>query len=323
MCFESCSNFVATQLFDVAGIGGNRNKSVDHTVINQRIEGLADKLSMKNQDSKADALRDYLTRLRGLAKAVGDGDQSRSVSAITSTIDQEEIAQNVVSSVLLMMLELSESPIAQPKGVYGYSVPDHLKPDQGTPKTEEQVNKEMWRAILKEDPLVGDHWAQRDVDEPDSDSDFEDMDVDEHAVPNAITERKQGSRNDDDHHPQEQSSFEFWTATATPSENFRLDHSGVLKALKEQQYWKGQELVSKTVSTNQRSGETSFDLQDATVLNRMLRESRGDFGEVILLEEVDIVHEVFLLLLGLPTTVFCSRENVKPVVSMSFLLVCS
>ncbi|KAF9216683.1 hypothetical protein BGZ59_008607 [Podila verticillata] len=320
MYFESCSSYVAMQLFDVAGIGGNRNKSVDHTVIDQRIGGLADKLSMKNQDSKADALRDYLTRLRGLSKAVGDSDHSLSVSAVASTMDQEENAQNVVSSVLLMMLELSESPTAQPKGVYGYSVPDHLKPDLGTPKTEEQINKEMWQAILREDPLVGDHWAQRDVDGKDSDSDFEDMDVDEHAVPSETAEREKRSRNDDHYHPQERSSFDFWTATATPSENIRMDHSGVLKALKQQQYWKGRELVSKTVRTNRRSGETMFDIQDATVLNRMLRKSRSDFSEVILLEEVDIIHEVFLLLLGLPTIVFTTRASAKPVLEPSVTL---
>ncbi|KAG0342034.1 hypothetical protein BG000_007227 [Podila horticola] len=325
MYFESCSNYVATQLFDVAGIGGNRNKSVDHTVINQRIEGLSDKLSMKNQDSKADALKDYLGRLRGLARAVGDSEQARSVSAITSSMDQEEAAQNVVSSVLLMLLELSESPTVQPKGIYGYSMPDHLKRDQGTPKTEKQINKEMWQAILKEDPFVGDHWAQGDVDEQDSDgSDFENMDVDERVVPSVVSKRKQGSLNDDFYSDsKEPSSLDFWTAASTPSESLQKDQSGLLKVIKQQQYWKGQELVSKTVSTTQRPEETKFDLQDATLLNRMLRDSRGNFGEVILLEEVDIVHEVFLLLLGLPTTIFITKVNsqpmLEPTVSLSHL----
>ncbi|KAG0350911.1 hypothetical protein BG005_009581 [Podila minutissima] len=322
MHFESCSNYVATQLFDVAGIGGNRNKSVDHMVINQRIEGLADKLSMKNQDSKADALRDYLARLRGLARAIGDNGQSRSVSAITSSMDQEESAQNTVSSVLLMLLELSESPTIQPKGIYGYSMPDHLKRDQGKPKTEKQINKEIWQAILKEDPLVGDHWAQRDVDDQDTgDSDFEDMDVDERAVPSVIAERKQGDLDDDVYNDsQGPSSLDFWSAASTPYQSLRKEQSGLLKILKQQQYWKGQELVPKTVSTSQRSEETMFDLQDATLLNRMLRESRGDFGELKLLQEVDIIHEVFLLLLGLPTTIFITKSDSRPVLEPTVTL---
>ncbi|KAG0025540.1 Gamma-tubulin complex component 5, partial [Podila clonocystis] len=325
MHFESCSNYVATQLYDVAGIGGNRNKSIDHTVINQRIEGLADKLSMKNQDSKAEALKDYLGQLRGLANAVGDSKQSRSVSAVTNSMDQEEASQNVVSSVLLMLLELSESPTVQPKGVYGYLMPDHLRRDQGTPKTEEQINKEMWQAILKEDPFIGDHWAQREVDDKDSDdSDFEDMDVDERAVPSVISEEQQGNLHDDFYNDsQGTSSLDFWTATSTPSKSLRKDQTKMLKVLKQQQYWKDQELVPKNVSTTQRSEETPFDLQDATLLSRMLRDSRDDFGEVIPLEEVDIIHEVFLLLLGLPTTIFIakadSRPMLEPTVTLSHL----
>ncbi|KAG0094596.1 hypothetical protein BGZ93_007016 [Podila epicladia] len=321
MHFESYSNYVATQLFDIAGIGGNRNKSVDHMVINQRIEGLADKLSMKNQDSKADALREYLVRIRGLARAVGDIEQSRSISAIMSTMDQEESAQNALSSVLLMLLELSESPAVQPKGVYGYSMPDHLKRDQRTPKTEKQINREIWQAILKEDPLVGDHWAQRDVDDQDiDDSDFEDMDVDERAGPSVSSERKQGSLNDKFYSDsQGPSSLDFWSA-ATPYNTLRKGQSGLLKVLKQQQYWKGQELVPKTVSTTLRSEESMFDLQDATLLNRMLRESRSDFGEVILLEEVDIIHEVFLLLLGLPTTIFITKADSRPVLEPTVTL---
>ncbi|KAG0345204.1 Gamma-tubulin complex component 5 [Podila humilis] len=264
---ENCSNYVAAQLFDIDGIGGNRNKSVDHIVINQRIEGLADKFSMKSQETKSVALRDYLARLRSLAGALGQ-DMFKSETATTSTMDQEEAAQNVLSSVLLVLLELSESPSTQTKGVYGYSVPDHLRVTKVVQKTESEINKEVWRAILQEDPLVGDHWKKCDVEEQDDDnSDFEDMDVEERIVPTgtSLLEQDEEAKRQSD-----LSTFREWVSSSRPSSIENMSSNSLTKVLEQHQYWSGQKPKTRgALPIQQLNIESEYDFQDSTSVTHL------------------------------------------------------
>ncbi|KAF9428400.1 hypothetical protein BGZ94_002540 [Podila epigama] len=312
--FEACSNYVATQLFDVTGIGGNRNKSIDHNVIDQRIQGIAFKLAMKNQDNKADALKSYLTRLRSLAGALGErAASSQAMSSDTSMADQEEAAQNVVSSVLLVLLELSETPTAQRKGVFGYTTPPHLKIDQAPAKTAEQIHREMWQSILKEDPLVGEHWAQNDLNDQDSDdSDFEDMNVDDRIVPHIKDDLPQAG--DEEANVEDLSPFELWGGLSSRSDARRAEQAAAQKALKEHQYWDQNGIVPRRprVDASEHDASMMFDLQDASRLNRVHQASQSAFQNMTTMDELDIINEVFLLLQGLPTVMFDLDQNSQP-----------
>ncbi|CAO3563862.1 unnamed protein product [Mortierella alpina] len=307
--FEACSSYVGLNLFDVTGLGGNRNKSVDHDVVNNRITGLAEKFSMKGQDAKAEALQDYLKRLRGLARSLGGGDNARTIAA-SSEMDREEAAQNTVSSILLMLLELSETPTMLRRGDHGYTVPDSLKESLQKSKSQSQINKELWEAILKEDPLEGEHWLNLEPGDEDKESDrsdYEDMTVNPRAVPVTFRTSPEaiGSKRRSSDSQSALGAFGLWAQSGREP---RMDPQ--LGLLERQQYWRNDKAVA-----HQRKSDTQeaqeFDIQRASELNAKLREAKeySLAQEAPILDEVDVIQEVFLLLQGLPTTIFTAQEG--------------
>ncbi|KAF9543310.1 hypothetical protein EC957_000971 [Mortierella hygrophila] len=313
--FDTCSEYIGHHLFDVNGMGGVHNKAMDHDLINKRIYGLAEKFSMKGQDQKAEALKGYQERVRGLARSIGEGDRFMTI-ATSSETDQEEASQNIVSSMLLLLLELSDTPTIPRKGEYGYVVPDALRPTNA-PKTQQQINKELWASILKEDPLVGDHWKQArvgvDNQEGEScDSDFEDMDVNPRAVPVSVIEDLGPGSKDDvfekdkSRHAANTSDTGIWMHRVVSR-----SHTLPAKTLEQQQYWRDGDLISKQPVQSSSRQTLDYDIQSASDLNSSLQNSR-DFvlaQSTPVMDEIDIIHEVFFLLQGLPTTIFVIGQD--------------
>ncbi|KAG0381092.1 hypothetical protein BGX24_011498 [Mortierella sp. AD032] len=307
--FDTCTEYVGHQLFDVNGMGGVQNKAMDHEVIDKRVYGLAEKFSMKSQDQKGEALNGYQERLRGLARSMGGGDQARTL-AERSEADQEEAAQNVVSSILLLLLELSETPTVSRKGEYGYVTPEALRPSK-PPKTQQQINKELWASILKEDPLVGDHWKQAGaasvISESDScDSDFEDMDVNPRAVPVSAVEDLNSTSKEHDGDRDTQRDNRIWM-----HKDISRPHALPVKTLEKQQYWQDGEIVSR-LTARPASGRTlDYNIQSASDLNSALHNSKEYVlaHSIPVMDEIDIIHEVFFLLQGLPTAVFVLGQH--------------
>ncbi|KAF9359459.1 DNA polymerase epsilon catalytic subunit [Mortierella sp. AD094] len=312
--FDICSSYVALHLFDVNGMGGVRNKAVDHMAIDRRLNGLAEKVSLHGHESKAEALREYLRRLRRLARSLGGGDSARMITG-GSKVDREEAAQNVLSSVLLVLLELSESPITLRRGENLYAVPERLKESKTKPKSQEQINREIWMKILKEDPLVGDHWQlNTGSDQQDSDgSDFEDMDVNTRAVPNAKDAQLDLEGGTDSTKPVDDGSslpsgaLELWTGQSRQ----KLQSISNLGVFERHQYWRGKAIVSKKYAATPRIEELGLDIQRPSDLNSALQKSR----EFVLaqstpvMDEADIIHEVLLMLQGHSTVIFTFKKG--------------
>ncbi|KAG0320032.1 hypothetical protein BGZ99_004715 [Dissophora globulifera] len=330
--FDACAAYVSLHLFDVAGLGGNRNKSVDRDSVDKRLAGLAEKLSMNSQDTKSDALRSYLLRLRGLARSLGGGDSARMVAASgSSEMHKDEAAHNVVSSVLLVLLELSQSPTALGRrGESVYEMPKTLKEPLTAPKTQEQIDRETLRAILQADPLVGAHWQMNGGDNGDAqdedNSDFEDMDVNARSVPSlpgtqVAQENSNGLPNDNigtsiADRPKAFGGLDLWDQR-TSSQRFK-EAPPLLQALERHQYWRGDAVVSKRRTAQQTGqGAEAFDIQHSWELNSAVHNSQGFVltTNTPVMEEIDIIHEVFLLLQGLPTVIFEYDEG-SPVVKL-------
>ena len=296
-------------------MGGVQNKAMDHEIINKRIYGLAEKFSMKGQDQKAEALKGYQERVRGLARSIGEGGRVGTI-ATSSETDQEETAQNIVSSMLLLLLELSDTPTIPRKGEYGYVMPHGLRPTNA-PKTQQQLNKELWAAILKEDPLVGDHWEQTRVgidnqEGESSDSDFEDMDVNPRAVPVSVTEDL-GPASKEDVFGKDKPRHTTGTSDPGIWMHRVVSRSQTLpaKTLERQQYWRDGDLISKQPTRSSSRQTLDYDIQSASDLNSSLQDSK-DFvlaQSTPVMDEIDIIHEVFFLLQGLPTTIFVIGQD--------------
>ncbi|KAF9147744.1 hypothetical protein BG015_010575 [Linnemannia schmuckeri] len=318
--FDTCSEYVSRHLFDVNGMGGVQNKAMDHEAINKRVYGLAEKFFMKGQDQKAEALKGYQGRLRRLVRSVGEGDRFRKIITSSET-DLEEAAQNIVSSVLLLLLELSDTPTITRKGEYGYIIPHSLRPTNA-PKTQQQINKELWASILKDDPLVGDHWKQATVgvdhqEGESSDSDFEDMDVNPRAVPVSTTEDL-GFASKEDVFGKDKSKYATSARDALQRDYGIWMHRNVsrtqvlpAKTLEQQQYWQGGDVISKQPTRLFSRQTHDYDIQSASDLNSALQNSK-DFvlaHSTPVMDEIDIIHEVFFLLQGLPTTIFVLGQD--------------
>lgn len=301
-------------------MGGVQNRAMDHEAINKRVTGLAEKFSMKGQDQKAEALKGYHERLRGLARSVGEGGRLGTI-ATSSETDQEETAQNVVSSVLLMMLELSDTPTVPRKGEYGYVIPHALRSTKVS-KTQQQINKELWASILKDDPLVGDHWKQvrtRDGNQEgeNSDSDFEDMDVNSRVVPISATEDS-GSASEDEDVIKKNSRHTMGNTDTHQRGHGIWMHRDVLrpqtlpaKTLERHQYWRNGAVISRQPTRPSLRPALEYDIQSTSDLNSAFQNSK-DFvlaQSIPVMDEVDIIHEVFFLLQGLPTTIFVLGED--------------
>lgn len=305
---------------------------MDHKQIDQRIQGLTEKFSIKGQTSKADALEEYLVRIRRLARSLGGGDSARTIVA-TSQIDQDEAAQNVISSLLMTMLELSETPTMQKRGeTTRYTIPDALKETSkdGT-RTQEQINRDMWRAILAEDPLVGDHWQSQNsldsIGQASDDSDFEDMEVAQKPandsrgggrVPSTVNDGEDQNRlnNNNPEIGSWISNLDLWTAGTN---NHSLVDSAQIMALRKQQYFHGDSVLSKTTTSEVPiRQEKPYDIQSSTGLNAAVQEN-AEFqltGKVPVMDEVDIIHEVLMLLQGLPSIIFTlDNKGVSKVIS--------
>ncbi|KAG0273071.1 hypothetical protein BGZ95_011120 [Linnemannia exigua] len=265
---------------------------MDHGVIDKRVYGLAEKFSMKGQDQKGEALKGYQERLRRLARSMGGGDQARTL-AERSEADQEEAAQNVVSSVLMILLELSETPTVSRKGEYGYVTPDALRPGKA-PKTQQQINKELWTSILKEDPFAGDHWRQTGavgvILESDSgDSDFEDMDVNPRAVPVSAAEDLGSTSKVHDGNKDIQRDTRIWMHKDIPR-----SHALPAKALERQQYWQDGDIVSKLITQPASGQALDYNIQCASDLNSAFHNSRDYVlaHSIPVMDEIDIIHEM-------------------------------
>ncbi|GJJ70221.1 gamma-tubulin complex component 5 [Entomortierella parvispora] len=321
--FDASLSYVGLHLFDVNGLGGNRNKAMDHKAIDQRIQGLAEKFSIKGQTTKADALEDYLISARKLARSLGGGDSARTIAA-SSNMDQEEAAQNVISSLLMVMLELSETPTMQRRGEPRYTVPESLKESKDGARTQEQINRDMWKAILAEDPLMGDHWLShesKDAGEGSDDSDFEDMEVQLKPASNDQGSGAAGTTPMGVNNEQSQlnnpvptskgswiSNLDLWTSS--PDVNTLVD-SAQIKALQKQQYFHGDSVLSRESSTTTPKRDRSYDIQSSTALSAAVQEC-AEFrltGKVPVMDEVDIIHEVLMLLQGLPSIIFALDDK--------------
>ncbi|KAG0250477.1 hypothetical protein BG011_008323 [Mortierella polycephala] len=309
--FDSCADYVGLHLFNINGIGGVRNKSVDHDAIDKRIAGLVEKFSIKGQGTKAMALQDYQKRFRGLARSLGGGDNARTLAA-SSEMDKNEAAQNVVSSVLLVMLELSQTPTMLRKGEDVYTMPETLKETSAASKSQDQINKDRWEAILKEDPLVGEHWHGVGESAPDSEgSDYEDMDLNPRAVP--VTKgAPPGPTDNVVSSGQEGRSFELGDQNLWMQESaYASQNRRQLRTLVQEQYWRNNQVVTKRTPADTDSLDGGYDIQCSTQLSIALRNSRGYVlvQDIPIMDEVDIIQEVFLLLQGLPTVVFTPEDD--------------
>ncbi|KAF9933018.1 hypothetical protein BGZ65_004256, partial [Modicella reniformis] len=282
--FDTCSTYVAFHLFDVNGLGGNRNKSISHDMINKRLNGLAEKLFIRGQDTKSDALEGYLKRLRGMARSLGGGDGARMIAAI-SEMNLEEAAQNVLSSVLLILLELEQKKVL---------------------KSQQELDRELLRDILKEDPLVGDHWiipAGGDEQETDE-SDSESKEMNQQRTPEA-EDVEQGSNFNNDSTGKSEAAL--WRQLLRE----RSRALEPLRALERWQYWRGNSVKSKGTTEFRRS-DAGYNIQCSTELNAALRNLSGfilPFSTPIM-DELDIINEIFLLLQGLPTVIFTLKDSV-------------
>ncbi|KAF9181361.1 hypothetical protein BGZ50_005572 [Haplosporangium sp. Z 11] len=309
--FNSCADYVGLHLFNINGIGSVRNKSVDHDAIDKRIVGLVEKFSIKGQGAKAMALQDYQKRLRRLARSLGGGDSARTIAA-SSEMDQDEAAQNVVSSVLLVMLELSQTPTMLRRGEDAYEMPEALKETSAAFKSQGQINKERWEAILKEDPLIGEHWHGVGESAPDSEgSDYEDMDLDPRAVP-ATKSAPSGPTDNVASSEQGGRLFELGEQNLWMKESAHASQNRQqLRTLAQEQYWRYNQVVDKRTAVETESLDGGYDIQCSTELSIALRNSRDYVlvQDIPIMDEVDIIQEVFLLLQGLPTVIFTLDDD--------------
>ncbi|KAF9181045.1 hypothetical protein BGZ51_005705 [Haplosporangium sp. Z 767] len=309
--FNSCADYVGLHLFNINGIGSVRNKSVDHDAIDKRIVGLVEKFSIKGQGAKAMALQDYQKRLRRLARSLGGGDSARTIAA-SSEMDQDEAAQNVVSSVLLVMLELSQTPTMLRRGEDAYETPEALKETSAAFKSQDQINKERWEAILKEDPLIGEHWHGVGESAPDSEgSDYEDMDLDPRAVP-ATKSAPSGPTDNVASSEQGGRLFELGEQNLWMKESAHASQNRQqLRTLAQEQYWRYNQVVDKRTAVETESLDGGYDIQCSTELSIALRNSRDYVlvQDIPIMDEVDIIQEVFLLLQGLPTVIFTLDDD--------------
>ncbi|KAF9208589.1 hypothetical protein BGZ49_008342 [Haplosporangium sp. Z 27] len=311
--FDICSSYVSLHLFDVNGMGGVRNKALDHSAIDSRIAGLAEKIYLNGHSSKAEALLGYLRRLRRLARSLGGGDAARMITDGTE-MEKEEAAQNVVSSVLHVLLEVSEAPITLKRGERMYTVPDSLKETTTKPKSQDQINREAWMKILKEDPLTGDHWQiNAGLGQQDNDgSDFEDMEVNPRAVPtkkDILLGRE--AKNDstgliEDEQPL--CGLELWREQPYQSTRAAVD----LKVLKRQQYWMDKSIIPKKGADVTRIDEPGLDIQRSCDLSSALQ-GYSLAQTFPMMDEADIIHEVLLVLQGLPTVIFTFDERLSKI----------
>ncbi|KAG0246846.1 hypothetical protein BGX31_008089 [Mortierella sp. GBA43] len=270
---------------------------------------------MKGQAAKGDAFESYLKQLRGVARSLGGGDDARTIAS-SSEMALEEAAQNALSSILLVLLELSESPTALRRGEETYTVPETLRGRKIVIENQEEIDRQLLQTILKEDPLTGDHWKfQIDSDDDESDgsdgSGFEDRrsskivsnTKDETQVPDAaIAPSEKGETTPALH------GFDLWRQLS-------LEHSQSLLPLRElerRQYWRGINLISRERATKPRSDQVAYDIQCATELNATLRDS-SKFTlpySAPVMDELDTINEIFLLLQGLPTIIFSFQDGV-------------
>ncbi|KAF8939089.1 hypothetical protein BGZ58_010658 [Dissophora ornata] len=233
-------------------------------------------------------------------------------------MDREEAARNAMSSMLMMLLELSESPTALKRGENVYVVPEPLKESKKPPKSQDQIDKELLKAILREDPLVGEHWkTQTGEGGLDSDaSDFEDMDINPRAVPNSKdSQLPQGGDASSTNRYKEISAtgdgVSFGRLDLWGQQSSKLSKASTrLKVLERHQYWRGDHVISRKREAEIGQTEHGFDIQCSWTLNSALRDSK-DFvptqGAPVM-DEVDVIHELFLLLQGYPTMLF-TRED--------------
>ncbi|KAF9916146.1 hypothetical protein BX616_004501 [Lobosporangium transversale] len=317
--FETYETYVAHHLFDVNGSGGgcwSRNKVMDSKAIDSRFVGLAEKFSIRGQDTKADAIKRYLQQLRQFTRFLGGGDTARVIAA-TNEMDLEDAAQNTMSSVLFLFLELSESPTELKKGESMYVIPKALQETKSKQKTQEEINRELWKSILKEDPLVGPHWQTQEQGGMESDgSDYEDMDVRSRIVPKAqgVLLMSEGDNHESSDHsriltiegrdmnlPKEQ-------RVRTTAHEVEEKIAELLNVLRSHQYWDENSIISgnKIPVENLGLNEAEFDIQDSTYLYSTQQSSMGYIlsKRIPIMDEIDIINEVLLLLLGLPTVLF-------------------
>jgi hypothetical protein len=221
-----------------------------------------------------------------------------------------------------------------------YTVPDTLKETlkDGT-RTQEQINRDMWRAILAEDPLVGDHWQSQEslgsIGQATDDSDFEDMEVAQKLVHDSRSGGMVPSTGNDGEDQSRLnnnkleigswiSNLDLWTSGAN---NHSLVDIAQIKALRRQQYFHEDLVLSKTTPSEVpiQHGKV-YDIQSSTGLNAAIQESVAFqlTGKAAVMDEVDIIHEVLMLLQGLPSIIFTlDDKGVAKVISRRAIALCS
>jgi hypothetical protein len=88
-------------------------------------------------------------------------------------------------------------------------------------------------------------------------------------------------------------------------------HVRPIKALERQQYWQDGNIISRQPICTVSPQKVNLDLQSASDLNLALINSKGYVlaHSIPVMDEIDIIHEVFFLLQGLPTTIFILGQD--------------
>ncbi|KAG0235016.1 hypothetical protein BGW42_005971 [Actinomortierella wolfii] len=280
-------------LYEASGMGSNRNKYFEQSSVDRRIKGLAEKLSLNGQSDRGQALEEYLQRLRKLSSALTS---TFSTTPAASSSDRD--TQNVVSSILLVLLELSESPTSVALRHHVdevYEIPLSIKQSLKPPVDEAAERKAVWLSILKEEPLEGEHWntARNAGAEGSDDSDYDDMDL--------VTMGKKPADNQQE--PSHEHSGQDSSATSPRIGQLPVrTHDGEvdLRELESLQYWQASNISKKRHNRVEEQRQASISIQDPTLVNAGLEQFQNNvFAATTLpMDELDLIREVLLMLLG-------------------------
>ncbi|KAF9969574.1 Gamma-tubulin complex component 5, partial [Actinomortierella ambigua] len=295
--FDNYAQYVCTQLYEVGGIGSNRNKYFERSTIDRRIKGLAEKFSLRGQEDRAQALEEYLRRIRELFPAL------LAVNAASGTSSTNSDAENVLSSILLVLLDLSESPTTvamQHPSAHKYSIPWSLQKHKQPQVDENTRNKAIWQSILKEEPLEGEHWATVREDVADSDdSDYDDMDLTTigKKPKDQLSEDEQSTSQDPSKSQTAATSVRFSQLPLSSSSDGRDD---ILQDLENLQYWQASNISKKRHDRVQAHRQITASVQDPASVNMGLEQFQSDAfaADTFPMDELDLIHETLLMLLG-------------------------
>ncbi|KAF9159562.1 hypothetical protein DFQ26_006397, partial [Actinomortierella ambigua] len=307
--FDGYAQYVSNHLYEVGGLGSNRNKYFERSTIDRRIKGLAEKFSLRGQGDRAHALEEYLKRIRELAPALLNVDTT--TAAPSSTRD----AENVLSCVLLVLLELSESPTSvalHRPPTDGYSIPRSLQQHKQPKVDEATKNRAVWKSILKEEPLEGEHWATiRDEELDSDDSDYDEMSLKNVGEKTEGYQQAEGEQGSSQHRSGPRTATTSGHLNQHPSSRRQDEEAGILRDLENLQYWQASNISKKRHERVQAQHQLSSNIQEPGSVNVGLEQFQNDAfaANTLPIDELDLIQETLLMLLGEHSICFMRDQN--------------